>query len=339
MALDRRVVAYARAVVPGCALARTVEVRQLPPGENHEVYVAVFGAPGFDRTSVVVRVGSSQRARDCATAGREAAVLASLGGVGAPRLYDFRCSSEWFEVPTMCMQFVDGQQRPPATAADFLSLGVVVGRVHDHSVDPGAWDDTPATGTDYLASRVEKIGVRLAVIDDHLPSAVTARLRRAAGLTNARLRRALQLGVFRADDPLVLLHGDVAGGNILWSPEPVLIDWEYARIGDAADEIAYVFSQNDCTEAQRRAFWRGYGDASTHSRSDLVGRVRWWEPVTVLGSAFFWAELWARRADADAVGRAATSSLKEQPYYRDRTLPRLDRVEALLESLPVVEGG
>lgn len=308
----------------------------LQAGENHEVYVAVFRTAAADHTSVVVRVASSPRARDCATAGREAAVLASMGGVGAPRLYDFRCSSEWFDVPTMCMQFVEGQQRPPATAADFLSLGLVVGRVHDQPVDLAAWDGAPATSSDYLASRVAKISRRLLAIGEHLPVAITARLRQAWALTNDSLRAACERGVFSPGDPLVLLHGDVAGGNILWNPEPVLLDWEYARIGDAADEVAYVFNQNDCTEAQRRAFWRGYRDvAGRHVQLDVAERVRWWEPVTVLGSACFWAELWAQRADIDTVGRADSSSLKGQDYYRERTLPRLERVEKLLRLLTV----
>ena len=32
--------------------------------------------------------------------------------------------------------------------------------------------------------------------------------------------------------------------DLLWDAEPILIDWEYARLGDPADEIAYTFTQN-----------------------------------------------------------------------------------------------
>lgn len=78
----------------------------------------------------------------------------------------------------------------------------------------------------------------------------------------------------------------------------MLIDWEYAHVGDAADEIAYTFNSNDRSEQQRQIFWRGYRDGrGRHPHADVAQRVRWWEPVTVLGSAFFWVELWAQRAD------------------------------------------
>lgn len=80
-------------------------------------------------------------------------------------------------------------------------------------------------------------------------------------------------------EALVLHHGDLGPGNILW-PGPVLIDWEYTRLGDAADEIAYVFDQNGLTPLQRDAFWRGYRPTES-----VPGRVPWWEPVTLLGSA------------------------------------------------------
>jgi aminoglycoside phosphotransferase (APT) family kinase protein len=43
-------------------------------------------------------------------------------------------------------------------------------------------------------------------------------------------------------DPSVLLHGDLLGQNILLSPgtSPTVIDWEYARCGDPAYDLAIV---------------------------------------------------------------------------------------------------
>ena len=68
---------------------------------------------------------------------------------------------------------------------------------------------------------------------------------------------------FRTDEMLALLHGDIASGNILWSPDPGLIDWEYTRLGDPADEIAYLFDQNGLTPPRRQAFWRGYRESTS----------------------------------------------------------------------------
>ena len=49
-------------------------------------------------------------------------------GIAAPLLYDFRCDSPWFETPSMCMQFVPGQQRDLSSAppAEIERLGSVV---------------------------------------------------------------------------------------------------------------------------------------------------------------------------------------------------------------------
>jgi aminoglycoside phosphotransferase (APT) family kinase protein len=49
---------------------------------------------------------------------------------------------------------------------------------------------------------------------------------------------------FRTGETLALPYGDIGPGNVLWGREPALIDWEYTRLGDPADEIAYLFDQN-----------------------------------------------------------------------------------------------
>jgi thiamine kinase-like enzyme len=112
----------------------------------------------------------------------------------------------------------------------------------------------------------------------------------------------------------------------------VLIDWEYARLGDAADEVAYIFNQNDLAEEQRAAFCRGYAQSRRSARhvDYVMNRVHWWEPITVLGSAFFWVNLWSQRADADAAGYVDDSVPKEQEYYREHTTRRLERFEQLV---------
>ncbi len=131
----------------------------------------------------------------------------------------------------------------------------------------------------------------------------------------------------------MLLHGDIGAGNVIWGPAPVLIDWEYARIGDRADEIAYVFTQNGLDEAEREAFWRGYrpGTDPEAPFDDLVDRVRWWEPVTLLGSALWWVERWSCRAAADAAGEPDPSVPRTQRYYLGQARRRLDRLDDTLD--------
>jgi thiamine kinase-like enzyme len=52
---------------------------------------------------------------------------------------------------------------------------------------------------------------------------------------------------YRTHNRLALLHGDVGAGNIIWRPLPTLIDWEDWRIGDPAEEIAYIFTEDILT--------------------------------------------------------------------------------------------
>jgi thiamine kinase-like enzyme len=111
----------------------------------------------------------------------------------------------------------------------------------------------------------------------------------------------------------------------------VLIDWEYARLGDPADEVAYIFGQHGLSAAQRAAFWAGYGRATAHPRLEhLVARAEWWEPVLLLGSALWWLERWSRRAAADDVSGVDPSAPKPPRYYLDEAIRRLDRFDDAL---------
>jgi aminoglycoside phosphotransferase (APT) family kinase protein len=329
----RQIRAYAAAVVPGCSADSVTDVYRFEDGDNHDVYRVSYLAPDGRARQVVARVASSARARDCQAAEREAVALRKVQGLAAPLLHDFRCDSDWFDAPSMCMEYVAGVQRGPTSRDDCERLGSVVGQVHELSTDdlPDA-SQGPFTLADYLDSRLAKIAERVPAIRAPIPAAAQRRLEGALSMVAQRRRQALSADCFQTDESLVLLHGDVAGGNILWTPGPVLIDWEYARLGDAADEVAYIFNQNELSEEQRGAFWRGYARSCRSARHvDYVrDRVQWWEPFTVLGSSFFWLNLWTQRADAEAAGHADDSVPKEQEYYREHTTRRLERFEQLV---------
>jgi thiamine kinase-like enzyme len=136
---------------------------------------------------------------------------------------------------------------------------------------------------------------------------------------------------FTANDALALLHGDPAPGNIVWGPNPVLIDWEYARLGDPADEIAYLYDQNGLDTRQRTAFWRGYqrSAGTAAGLEHLATRIVWWEPVTLLGSTLWWVERWVRRIGSCDAGTIDAGAPKEPEYYFDHIVGRLDRLNRL----------
>lgn len=333
MDADDRIRDYACEVV-GWAADGVTSVARFEAGNRHAVYRVSHRETDGDTKDVVVRVSIGGDPAERAQAQLEATVLDHLQGVGAPRLYDFRNESKWFETPAMCMQFVGGRQRDLSSAAldDLEHLGAVVASVHNLPVDDLLeWFPGVTTLRGYVGERLELHAAYVPRLRHPLPSAMRARVDRASSSVAASVEWARRAASFRADDRLVLLHGDVATSNVLWSPSPVLIDWEYARLGDPADEIAYVFGQHGLTASRRAAFWAGYRRATALARpADLVERAAWWEPVLLLGSALWWLERWSRRAHADAVGGIDPSAPKPQSYYLDHATRRLDRFDAAI---------
>jgi aminoglycoside phosphotransferase (APT) family kinase protein len=334
MELEDRVRGYACDAVGDCSLDRITAVSRFDAGDRHAVYKVSYLDPSDSTTDLVVRVSTDNDADACEQAQREATVLEKVQGIAAPLLYDFRCDSRWFDAPSMCMQFLPGQQREPTGAApqDLEQLGAVMARIHDLPTDDlAALSTTNTTMATYLAERHEDILSKLPSLRDPLPAVVDDRVRGALSLVNQRLETAQGSPGFRTDETLVLLHGDPGAGNIIWTPQPVLIDWEYARLGDPADEVAYIFGQHGLAADQRGAFWRGYRSRTDPRRVEQVmDRVGAWEPLTLLGSALWWLERWSRRADAEAIGQIDPSAAKAPSYYIDHATRRLERLDQLL---------
>ena len=331
--VEQRVRSYASDVVADCSPDRVTAVRRFESGERHAVYKVSYVDAAGGTSHVVVRVALSDDGAERAQAEREAAVLAKVHGIAAPLLHDFRLESPWFDAPAMCMEFVPGHlgEVSAAAAEDVERLGSVVGLVHGLATEDleGWFPDTGPAG--YRAGRLAQVAAYMPSVRDPLPASVQGRLARAVRWMDESLDAAGRHGGAREDDRLVLLHGDVATGNIIWGPHPILIDWEYARAGEAADEIAYLFSQNGLTAPQRDAFWRGYDSAagSDGRVRDVRDRVGWWEPVTLLGSSLWWVERWSRRVDADARGQDDPSASRPPSYYFDHAMRRLDRFDEL----------
>jgi aminoglycoside phosphotransferase (APT) family kinase protein len=319
----------------GCASERITTVTRFQDGNRHAVHrVSYLDAAGITQ-DVVIRVSLGGDKADCDQAEREAAVLEKVGGVAAPVLYDFRCTSRWFDTPAMCMEFVPGRHRElnSASLREIERLASIVARVHE--LDTGDLvRPLAATGNvaSYAEGRLQSITSTLAWARDPLPAELRTQLTHAADSLATRLHASQHAESFRTGEHLALLHGDIAPGNVLWDREPTLIDWEYTRLGDPADEIAYLFDQNALTEPQRQAFWDGYRrSVSTPSRLPLVmDRVDWWEPVTLLGSALWWVERWVRRTERDTIGAADPAVHREPDYYFDHVMRRLARLKNLV---------
>ena len=325
---------YAADVV-GCSSERITAVTQFEHGNRHAVHrVSHLDAAGVTQ-DVVVRVSHGGDAADCDQAEREAAVLRKVGAVAAPLLHDFRCTSRWFDTPAMCMQFVPGDQRELSSASigEIERLASIVAWVHERPVsdlvEPLAEAGDVAS---YAHDRLQSIMSTLVWARDPLPTTLQARLTHAADSIAASLEASQDAQIFETGDTLALLHGDIALGNVLWGPDPVLIDWEYTRLGDPADEIAYLFDQNALTEPQRQAFWDGYRRSVSNQErlAHVIDRVDWWVPVTLLGSALWWVERWVRRTELDAVGATDPAADMQPGYYLDHVTSRLIRLEKLL---------
>jgi aminoglycoside phosphotransferase (APT) family kinase protein len=329
MVSHARVAEYVASLDVDGSLGRVVEIARFARGENHAVYRVRCVDQSEAARDVVVRILNADSEADRARAGREAAVLARLRGVASPRLVDHRTGDLFAGHAVMCLEHVDGSFESLDTASPdrLADLGAAVRRTHSVPVDDlGPVLRAAPDLSRYVEDRGRSMLARMPLVQDPLPARVQRRFRDVAAWAEQavdQLRRAEGAG------PLRLLHGDVSAGNVLWTPQPVLIDWEYARIGDPADEIGYLFGQNALRPEQREGFWRGYGAGfEPASLARVVERAATWEPLTLFGSALYWVDLWSRRVRAASSGSLDSSAPKEPGYYLDYATRYLNRIRA-----------
>jgi len=334
MNLEDRVRGYACDAVGDCSLDRISAVSKFEAGDRHAVFRVSFVDRSGELRHVVVRASTRRGSEACVEAKREASVVERAAGVAAPTLYDVRCESRWFEGPAMCLQFLSGEQRDlnSATHEELEQLGSLMARVHRLRTDDLFDLELPnRTIAEYLHERHRSTVDRVAPLRERLPTVVRDRVEDAAQSLDERVRSSSTRASFRTSEPLALLHGDPGAANVIWTPEPVLIDWEYARLGDPADEVGYFFGQHSLTPEQRLAFWRGYGrSANRGSFDDIRDRARSWEPLTLLGSALWWLEHWSCRSEADHAGVDDAATPRSASYYLQNAELRLARLPGLL---------
>jgi aminoglycoside phosphotransferase (APT) family kinase protein len=93
-----------------------------------------------------------------------------------------------------------------------------------------------------------------------------------------------------------LLHGDLSLGNILWEGDHVaLIDWEFARDGDPAEDLAYLIADQDIAPdiiAELADTYVGAGGDPW-----AFARLPVWLPLVALDAALWWADFWLQQGE------------------------------------------
>jgi hypothetical protein len=83
--------------------------------------------------------------------------------------------------------------------------------------------------------------------------------------------------------PLRPVHGDLVAANVVWGPGgPGLVDWEFWRWGDPAEDLAYLAEVNGLDARALATVAAGHGDPAA------AARVDGWRPVVALEAGAWW---------------------------------------------------
>ena len=85
------------------------------------------------------------------------------------------------------------------------------------------------------------------------------------------------------------LHGDLSIGNILWSDQSArLIDWEYSRVGDPAEDLAYVLTEQRIGPVAFEPLVAAYRAAG--GQREVWRRVPVYAVFTAVDAALWWLD-------------------------------------------------
>ncbi|MEQ9336445.1 MAG: aminoglycoside phosphotransferase family protein [Miltoncostaeaceae bacterium] len=157
----------------------------------------------------------------------------------------------------------------------------------------GALAGATAPAAEWGAHRARALGALLARLHGAGPA--------PAGTYDGWDRPEADLGAYRArraagraappaplgDEGFTWLHGDLWSGNVVWEgARPALVDWEVARPGDPAEDLAYLAAMDDLDPATLRALLDGYAPAR---RESVEAAVAWWRPLLAAECAAWFA--------------------------------------------------
>ena len=203
-----------------------------------------------------------EKSGDPAALAREAEALRLVAGrAWAPRLV---AAGPGRIVATRC----PGAPRPLASMGqgDARRLGAVLREAHGvRRAGEGGLPPWPAPAASLAAYREGRARDAEALL---------------VGTTHAGLaRRALaaRMPERPGERPFRLLHGDLVEANIVWGPAgPALVDWEFWRMGDPAEDLAYLAEVNRLPEPALAAVLAAYG------RPEVAAAVDAWRALVAL---------------------------------------------------------
>ena len=287
-------------VLLGPDRAERMRVAPLLGGASHDTFLVRWvGEPLEGLNAVTVRLRRDGSPRHRTKSQHEAQVLATIGGGLGPRLLWFDDGREWSEGPAMCLEFLEGEERVlhDASPGDLEALGKAVGQLHNIEPAPGLLAEARptllATYASELAAWFESELLRKPFPGSGAERRIHEDAAAAFAVAAASMERSVRIEQFAQRGSWSLLHDDLVDANIVWdaSGAPRFIDWEDARIGDPAEELAYIASEADLDDRQREYLWGGY--SATRPDADLDGirlRMDGWGPIVAMASIRWWLD-------------------------------------------------
>ncbi len=207
-------------------------------------------------------------------------------------------------------EHLPGQPAPVASVSDAARerLGGCLAWVHRHRRD--GFMIWPSLDVQY-GTRAELFSARLDTLRRYRASGLIPGV---AELLDRLAGSELPLNAGWHETDFALCHGDLSIGNILWDGDAVaLIDWEFARDGDAAEDIAYLVSEQDLAPAKIGEIAESYVDAGGDPWA--FARLPAWLPLVALDAALWWADYHLAQGADPLIEPNVTSRLARAREY------------------------
>ena len=185
-----------------------------------------------------------------------------------------------------------------ASAAQLLTLGGCLATVHRHVRDCFAiWPEL----VDMRGTRAEALLARLGAVERYASFSRLENQDLFHGIQHVyrHLQQSRLDGDAWEERTFSQLHGDLSPGNMLWNGSDVtLIDWEYTRPGDPAEDLAYLVAEQEVPGEQKQLLFHGYVNAGGDPTA--ISRVPAYAALVSLDSVLWWADLCLKRGDEPA---------------------------------------
>lgn len=279
-------------------------------GENHRQFRVSFD----NHADVVVRINNLATEADRSRALIEARFLQNTRDIG-PRLFGFDDNKTWFDEPTLCLEYIEGDTRTYAhySSEHAQALGELAATVHDAPTDSFA--NKYLTVGEYAEDMFDTDRFTYAHAIPHI-----AELIEHSGdelTTQVQKHSAPLFSPPYSEVPLRVIHGDPSPENVIWNGmSPRLIDWEYARLGDAAEEVAIMLIVDDELPSElHHAFFTGY--AKVHEPDDaFLARVEMWKIYKLYASGLWWLDRWKSTENATLARKDSSGSTADACFQQ-----------------------